>query len=169
MDTQLTSLGDAEMQGVVPAELVHLCGEHPIRLHHDQRVGGLHREEEVVVVVLPADLSELNRRLYHAARRVAPIGHDSRRKGAMVSTDSHSAVEVLALLDQRCEELFDVYGVCLKLLLQPQINYRTNKSTTHHLAVVDFVFEALDTVGEVAGVHSANTIIAQLLSAGMRT
>ena len=58
--------------GVVPAMRIHLLGQETIRLHHDQRVAGLHGEQEVVVVPVPADLRKLKRRLHHAPASKAP-------------------------------------------------------------------------------------------------
>jgi hypothetical protein len=51
-------------------------------LDHDQGVGGLHGEEKVVVVVLPAHLGELEGRLHHAPRRVPVEGQDARGERA---------------------------------------------------------------------------------------
>ena len=48
-------------------------------------VGGLHREEEVVVVVLPADARKLKGRFNHALRRVAVVAaHDIGRISAVL-------------------------------------------------------------------------------------
>ena len=44
----------SQVERVVPALQVHLLCQQAVRLDHDQRVAGLHAEEEVVVVVIPA-------------------------------------------------------------------------------------------------------------------
>ena len=49
----------------------------------------------------------LNRRLDHAARRVAVKGEHARREGAVIGADAHRAVELLALFDERRESLVE--------------------------------------------------------------
>ena len=50
-------------------------------LDHDEGVGGLHGEEEVVVVVLAADAGELEGGLHHAPGRVAVEAEDAGGEG----------------------------------------------------------------------------------------
>jgi hypothetical protein len=57
-------LSDAQVEGVVPALGVHLLGQQPVGLDHYERVGRLHGEQEVVVVVLAADVRKLKRALH---------------------------------------------------------------------------------------------------------
>ncbi len=54
------------MEGVVPVVSVLLLRKKPIGLSHDQGITGLHAEQEVVVVHVPADVRELKRGLHHA-------------------------------------------------------------------------------------------------------
>mmetsp|Transcript_24348 Transcript_24348/g.52540 ORF Transcript_24348/g.52540 Transcript_24348/m.52540 type:complete len:208 (+) Transcript_24348:901-1524(+) len=124
------------MQGIVPAETVLLCSEKPVRLHHDERVGGLHREEKVVVVELPADVGKLDGRLDHAARRVAVEGEDARGERAVVGADAHGAVERLALFHERSE------GVDEEVSLLEEVV----------VGLVDHLFERLAAVDKVARV-----------------
>lgn len=49
----LARLSNTQVEGVVPAMLIHFSGQKAVSLDHHQRVGGLHREQEVVVVVFP--------------------------------------------------------------------------------------------------------------------
>lgn len=59
---------DAQVEGVVPALGVHLLSQQPVGLDHDERVGRLHGEQEVVVVVLAADVRKLKRALHLHAK-----------------------------------------------------------------------------------------------------
>ena len=61
-------LSDAQMEGVVPALGVHLLSQQPVGLDHNERVGRLHGEQEVVVVVLTADVRKLKRALHLHAK-----------------------------------------------------------------------------------------------------
>lgn len=65
-----------QMEGVVPAQPILLRGQQPVGLHHHQRVAGLHAEQEVVVVVVTADLRKLKRRVHHApAHPIVKLQH----------------------------------------------------------------------------------------------
>ena len=55
----LARLGHAEMQRVVPSEAILLGGEEAVGLDHHERVGGLHREDEVVEVEGAANVGKL--------------------------------------------------------------------------------------------------------------
>lgn len=57
------------MQGVVPVFEVHLLSQKPVSLHHDQRIAGLHAEQEVVVIMVPAQhFGKPNERPYEKGR-----------------------------------------------------------------------------------------------------
>ncbi len=57
-------LSDTQVQGVVPPLGIHLLCEQPVGLHHHKRVGCLHGEEEIVVIVVTADVRKLKRALH---------------------------------------------------------------------------------------------------------
>ena len=59
----------SQMERVVPAALVLLLCKQAVGGDHDQRVGRLHAEQEVVEVMLAADLGELEGALDHAPAR----------------------------------------------------------------------------------------------------
>lgn len=64
---------------VHPQQKIHPATRRAIAyLDHDEGVGGLHGEEEVVVVVLAAHLRKLEGGLHHAQGRVAVEGEDAR-------------------------------------------------------------------------------------------
>ena len=58
--------GAPQVQGVVPVVDVHLLRQQAVGLYHDQRIAGLHAEQEVVVVRVAADVGKLEGRLHHA-------------------------------------------------------------------------------------------------------
>ena len=66
------------MNGVVPvwAFMVKASYEQPVCLNHDLRVGGLHREAEIMVVMIPGDAGELEGALNHAEWSVTVAVHD---------------------------------------------------------------------------------------------
>lgn len=70
-----------------------------------------------MVVVFAADLRKLNCGFHHAPGRITPEGHHTRRKGAMVCTNTHSSVFLLALLDEWDEEFLDLTHNLIVLLL----------------------------------------------------
>mmetsp|Transcript_9669 Transcript_9669/g.19498 ORF Transcript_9669/g.19498 Transcript_9669/m.19498 type:complete len:216 (-) Transcript_9669:309-956(-) len=122
------------MHGVLPALRIHLRRQQPVRLHHDLWVGGLHGEEEVMVVVLAADARELESALHHALRGVSEVAQSARRQRPVIRPDPHRNVVLLALEDQRRERLLDVVQLGL----------------VRGLVVVVLLLEALAAVGEVA-------------------
>mmetsp|Transcript_8626 Transcript_8626/g.24210 ORF Transcript_8626/g.24210 Transcript_8626/m.24210 type:complete len:641 (+) Transcript_8626:437-2359(+) len=132
----LPGLRDAEVEGVVPVHPVHLGGEEAVGLDHDEGVGRLHGEDEVVVVLGAADVGELEGRLDHAAGGVAVEGQDAAGQRAVVGTDAHAPVELLALLDEGQHGLDEV------LALRDVVGLR----------LVHLLLEVLPAVGEVAGV-----------------
>ena len=68
--------GDAEVNRIIPVRpfLFQPRDEQAIALDHHLRVGRLHRELEVVEVVLARDAGKFQRALHHAERRVAESG-----------------------------------------------------------------------------------------------
>ena len=84
-------------------------------LDHDERVAGLHAEQEIVVVIVSADVSELEGGLHHATRRVAIVAQNARREAAMVGANAHGAVQGLARLNQRREHLAGTQRTSLQL------------------------------------------------------
>ena len=99
---------------------VHARHQQSVGLDHDLRVRGLHRQHDVVVVVLAGDAHELERRLDHARRRIAVAVHDAVGQGAVIGADAHGDAAVLALEHQRREALFDAIdlrGVVLVRIL----------------------------------------------------
>ena len=101
------------MQRVVPALLVHFAGEQAVRLHHDERVGCLHGEDEVVVVVLAADARKLKGALDHALGRVAEVRERPCAEASVVGSDANRASHFLALEHERRERLLDVVELAL--------------------------------------------------------
>ena len=106
---------DAEMQRVVPPELVLLLCKQPVGRHHDQRVARLHGEHEVVVVMLAADVSKLKRTGHHASWCVAIERQDTCRQTAVVRSNSHSGSQLLALQYQGREHVLNVRTLSLKI------------------------------------------------------
>mmetsp|Transcript_28469 Transcript_28469/g.62659 ORF Transcript_28469/g.62659 Transcript_28469/m.62659 type:complete len:540 (-) Transcript_28469:255-1874(-) len=104
----LTGLCYPQVQGVVPALLVHLLGQQAVGLDHDQGVGGLHAEHKVVVVVLAADVGKLKGALHHTLGSIAIVAQDPSRQAAVVGSNAHSTAQILALLHQRREHLLNV-------------------------------------------------------------
>ena len=131
-------LGDSEVKGVVPAELVHLVREETVRLHHHERVGRLHGEDEVVVVVLAADARELERRLHHAGGGVAVTGQGAGAEGTVVGADAHGDAALLALEHERGERLLDGLELGVVLLVR----------------LVKDILKLFATVGKVTGVDA---------------
>ncbi len=109
------------MYGVVPigAFGVEACDEEAVGFYHDLGVGGLHGEEEVVVVVVAGDACEFEGAFAHAEGGIAVAVHDAVGEGAVVGSDAHGAVEIFAEEDEGCEFLADaveflfVLGVCV--------------------------------------------------------
>mmetsp|Transcript_19034 Transcript_19034/g.38600 ORF Transcript_19034/g.38600 Transcript_19034/m.38600 type:complete len:532 (-) Transcript_19034:99-1694(-) len=104
----LSGLCDAEVEGVIPPEAVLLGGEEAVGLNHDEGVGRLHGEHEVVVVLGAADVRELDGGFDHAAGGVAVEGQDATGKGAVIGPDAHGAVEGFALLHEGEHSLHEV-------------------------------------------------------------
>ena len=93
------------MQWVVPAIGIHLLGQQPIGLHHDQGVASLHAEQEVVVVQVAADVGKLKGAFHHAAWGVPIVAEDASRQTAVVGADAHGSVQLLTLVNQRLKHL----------------------------------------------------------------
>mmetsp|Transcript_69735 Transcript_69735/g.167417 ORF Transcript_69735/g.167417 Transcript_69735/m.167417 type:complete len:212 (+) Transcript_69735:1525-2160(+) len=100
------------MQGIVPSQLIHLLGQLPVGLHHHLWVGGLHAEDEVVVVMLAANLTKLNCRGNHAFGGIAILEQDALGQGAMVHTNSKRLTLLLKLQNQWYKTLCDI-RLCL--------------------------------------------------------
>mmetsp|Transcript_29757 Transcript_29757/g.63210 ORF Transcript_29757/g.63210 Transcript_29757/m.63210 type:complete len:837 (+) Transcript_29757:104-2614(+) len=129
----LAGLGHSQVQWVVPIQAVHLARQEAVALHHDERVGSLHGEDEVVVVLTAADVGELDGRLDHAAGGVSVVGQDATGEGAVVGPDAHAAVEFLALADEGEHGLDEVLALLDVIVL----------------GLVHLVLEVLPPVGEV--------------------
>ena len=89
------------MYRVVQAEVVHLLDEEACAVHHHLDVAGLHREDEVMVVLRLAYLRELQRALRHALGGVAVAAHDALGERAVVGADAHGGVVALADVNER--------------------------------------------------------------------
>ena len=100
-------LGHAEVEGVGHALIPHAVGEHPVGLHHDLRVAGLHRQHDVVVVLIPADVQEFHGALDHSERGVAVMAEDAVRQRPVVGADAHGPSERLAFAHERGEPVAD--------------------------------------------------------------
>mmetsp|Transcript_64549 Transcript_64549/g.172127 ORF Transcript_64549/g.172127 Transcript_64549/m.172127 type:complete len:546 (-) Transcript_64549:20-1657(-) len=145
----LARLGDTQVEGVIPTEAVLLSSEEAVGLHHHEGVGRFHREDKVVVVERAADVGELDGRFDHAARRVAVKREYARGERAVVGTDAHRAVELLALLHERRERLDEELALCDEVVL------RLVQLLLERLAAVDKVARVdsnlLDGVGDGEG------------------
>mmetsp|Transcript_5118 Transcript_5118/g.12110 ORF Transcript_5118/g.12110 Transcript_5118/m.12110 type:complete len:503 (-) Transcript_5118:612-2120(-) len=130
----LSGLGNAEVEGVVPPEAVLLGGQEAVGLDHDEGIGRLHGEDEVVVVLGAADVGELEGRLDHAPGGVAVEGQDAAGQRSVVGPDAHAPVQLLALLDE------GEHGLDQVLALLDVVG----------LALVHLFFKVLPAVGEVA-------------------
>mmetsp|Transcript_13680 Transcript_13680/g.27209 ORF Transcript_13680/g.27209 Transcript_13680/m.27209 type:complete len:200 (+) Transcript_13680:2464-3063(+) len=95
------------MDGISPPLLVLFCHEEPIGLRHDDRVGGLHGEDEVVEVILSADLRKFLGRLHHSSGSIAIEGEDTRTQGTMVCSDSDGSLVLFASLQKGDKQLLD--------------------------------------------------------------
>lgn len=93
-------------------------------------IGSLHREQEVVEIVLPADLGELHCRLHHAARRIAPERHDSGGERTVICADSEGSVLLFAFQHQWGEQLFDFLNINIVLLLKKIVRTRLYRTFT---------------------------------------
>ena len=92
----------AEMDRIIPIapELIQMSHEQSVGLDHDLGIAGLHREEEVVIIVRAGDAGKLERTLHHAMRRVAMTVHDAVTEATVIRADAHGATEAFALLHE---------------------------------------------------------------------
>lgn len=74
-------------------------------LNHDQGIGGLHGEQEVVVVQVSTHIRELEGALHHSSGGVPVEAQDAGAEAAVVGAHPHRSVQPLALLHQRLELL----------------------------------------------------------------
>mmetsp|Transcript_70450 Transcript_70450/g.206610 ORF Transcript_70450/g.206610 Transcript_70450/m.206610 type:complete len:898 (+) Transcript_70450:80-2773(+) len=130
------SLSHAEVQGVVPAELVHLACEGPVGVDHHLGVRGLHAEDEVVEVVLPADLAELDGGSNHAFRGVAVLEEDALRQRPVVHADAHGLVLLLELQHQGDERSLNVLLGLLDVLVRQTLDGVKGLATVRKVARV---------------------------------
>ena len=75
----VAGLGHAEVDWIVPVRALRVepGDEQAIGLDHHLRVGRLHREDEIVIVIFPRQTGEFQRALAHPERRVAVAVHDA--------------------------------------------------------------------------------------------
>mmetsp|Transcript_9070 Transcript_9070/g.13736 ORF Transcript_9070/g.13736 Transcript_9070/m.13736 type:complete len:300 (+) Transcript_9070:1382-2281(+) len=108
------------MERVIPTHTVLLSGKKTIRLNHDKRVTCLHGENKVMVILRPANISKLNCRLNHSTRSISIKGKNTRRKRSMISSNTHSTVQLFTLFHKRkhrFEKVFSLlYIICLTLI-----------------------------------------------------
>ena len=81
------------MEGVGHALIPHAVGEHPVGLHHDLRVAGLHGQHDVVVILIPADVQEFHGAFDHPQRGIPVVAQDAVRQGTMVGADAHGPAQ----------------------------------------------------------------------------
>ena len=101
-------LGDTDVErvaGRAGPPLLEPRGEQPIGLDRHLRVARLHAEDDVAVVLVLADVEELERALDHAARRVAVAVQDAVGERAVVGADAQRAAELVAAPHERAEAL----------------------------------------------------------------
>ena len=99
----IARFGHPEMNRIIPIRPLHLQARHQqaIRLDHHLRIRGLHRKNDLVVVMLPPDPRKLQRALHHPQRRVAVAVHDAVRQRSMIRPDPHGPPQFLAAIHQR--------------------------------------------------------------------
>ena len=110
----------SQVQWIIHAFLVHVRYQQPIGLHHHLRIGGLHRNDHIVVIMLAADSQELHSTFNHAHRCVAVTTQDAVRQRSVICTNAHCPTEVLAFEHERSKPGFDAFqlirirciGVC---------------------------------------------------------
>mmetsp|Transcript_1500 Transcript_1500/g.2118 ORF Transcript_1500/g.2118 Transcript_1500/m.2118 type:complete len:318 (-) Transcript_1500:318-1271(-) len=95
-----TGFGNSQVKRIVPAQTVLFGSQQPIRLDHNKRVASLHRKDEVVEILASANIREFDCRFYHTTGSVSVKRKNARRKGPVVGSNSHAAVQLLALFDQ---------------------------------------------------------------------
>ena len=97
------------MERVVPvgALLVEAGGQQPVALDHYLRIGGLHREDEVVKTVLAANAGKFESAFNHAQRGVAVPVHDPVAEGSVIGSNAQGAIEPLGFQHQRREAFLD--------------------------------------------------------------
>ena len=105
------------MDGIVHAEGLHLLDEEACALHHHLHVAGLHRENQLVIVLLAADLGELYGTLGHALGGVAVARHDALAEGTVVGADAHGGAMGLANLYQARHFIADALQFVVVLLV----------------------------------------------------
>mmetsp|Transcript_23157 Transcript_23157/g.64187 ORF Transcript_23157/g.64187 Transcript_23157/m.64187 type:complete len:315 (+) Transcript_23157:1970-2914(+) len=67
----LTCFSNSQVQRIVPSHAVLFRSQQTIRLYHDQWITGLHRKNEVVVILASTDIGEFQGRFYHTTRCVS--------------------------------------------------------------------------------------------------
>ena len=81
--------------------------QQPVTFDHHLRIARLHREDEIVVIVLARDTREFQRALDHPKRRIAESIHDSVAERSVVGSDTHRAAKFLANFDKWRGALLD--------------------------------------------------------------
>ena len=97
------------MDWVIPirAHFVEARDQQAVAFNRDLRIAGLHRENEIVVIVLASYAGKFKGTLDHAQRRVTVTIHDAIAERAVVGPDAHGAAKVLAQYHQRREAFLD--------------------------------------------------------------
>ena len=73
----VTGFGNAKMQGVVHIFGIHRFYKHSHGFYHDDGIGCLDRENNIIEIGLAAYPQVFEARLYHAPRRIAVAAHDA--------------------------------------------------------------------------------------------
>ena len=87
----------------VPALLLQSHDEEAVGLDHDLGIGGLHREDDLVVIEIAGDADKLEGALHHAQGRVPVAVHDAVGERTVVCSDTHGTPQFLAELHERNE------------------------------------------------------------------
>ena len=105
----VTGFGYPKVDGVIPVLTLFIKSSHQeaIGLDHDLRVARLHRENEVVIIVLSGNPGKLERAFNHAERRIAEPVHDPVTKRTVVGPDPHADAALLRFKNERRELLVD--------------------------------------------------------------
>ena len=88
--------GDAEVDRIIPvrAEFIQSRDQQAIALDHHLGIARLHREFEIMEIVLAADAGKFQRAFHHAQRRVAVTVHDAVAERAVIGADAQAALQV---------------------------------------------------------------------------
>ena len=87
------------------SSFIEFLNQQSVSLNHDLGIGGFHRDDDVIKLLVFTNPQKLKGRLYHTERGIPIAAHDAVGKGPVIGSDSHGCTVLFTDFYQRQKPL----------------------------------------------------------------